>query len=434
MKVVSHMSRVHAGPANHNSRSDFKVMSSNIDFTKVKDNWYWNCLTGDAEQNQNFRKVEEEYYTKNYSDSLNAQNERHKKQRHPNRCKTMDQIINGKNTKPHEQILQLGSKDNHATREQLLDVLKDYVKWHTENFPQAVILDMALHMDEATPHVHIRRVFEVETEDGKKILQSQALREMGLERPNTNLPNGQFNNEIMTFTSMNRDKLTEIAIAHGLDIEITDEKCKTKHLQPEEYKLKKINEEMEKINEEMERNTETMNEQKLQIEKYKKELQDLKHSASELEHLKDRLNALHEDIDKAELDKVTVKFDLQIASDQLQRTRDAVKEAEKTKRTLTEENEELTEVLDTQRELLNQAKEVVRAVENFVYGYDGDFTKVVAYLERYRKYCENETGINSLPQSKSFLEHEKKAAEEIDRMLRNLPDFDTPQTDDGYDY
>ena len=427
MKVVSHMSRVHAGPANHNSRSDFKVMSSNIDFTKVKDNWYWNCLTGDAEQNQNFRKVEEEYYTKNYSDSLNAQNERHKKQRHPNRCKTMDQIINGKNTKPHEQILQLGSKDNHATREQLLDVLKDYVKWHTENFPQAVILDMALHMDEATPHVHIRRVFEVETEDGKKILQSQALREMGLERPNTNLPNGQFNNEIMTFTGMNRDKLTEIAIAHGLDIEITDEKCKTKHLQPEEYKLKKINEEME-------RNIETMNEQKLQIEKYKKELQDLKHSASELEHLKDRLNALHEDIDKTELDKVTVKFDLQIASDQLQRTRDAVKEAEKTKRTLTEENEELTEVLDTQRELLNQAKEVVRVVENFVYGYDGDFTKVVAYLERYRKYCENETGINSLPQSKSFLEHEKKAAEEIDRMLRNLPDFDTPQTDDGYDY
>lgn len=419
MKVVSQMSRKYAGPANHNSRSDFKVMSSNIDFTKTKNNWYWNCFTGDAEQNQNFKKVEEEYYTKNYTASLNAQNERHIKQRHPKRCKTMDQIINGKNTKPYEQILQLGGKDNHATREELLDVLKDYVKWHTENFPQAVILDMALHMDETTPHVHIRRVFEVETEDGKKLLQGQALREMGLERPNPKLPNGQFNNELMTFTGMNRDKLNEIAIAHGLDIEVTDEKCKTKHVQPAEYKLKEINEEIEektKMNKQLE--------------------QDIKHSASEIEHLNDRLNALHKDIDKAELDKAEldkVESDFQIANDRLQKTRDAIKEAERTNKTLTEENEELTEVLDTQRKSLNQAKEAIKTVENWLYGYDDDLPKVVAALKRYRKYCENETGINSLPQPESFLEREKKEAQEIDRMLRNL-DIDTSQTDDGYDY
>ena len=74
MKVVSHMSRKYAGPANHNSRSDFKVMSSNIDFTKTKDNWYWNIFTGDADQKVNFKDVEKEYYTQNYTSWLNAQN------------------------------------------------------------------------------------------------------------------------------------------------------------------------------------------------------------------------------------------------------------------------------------------------------------------------------------------------------------------------
>ena len=417
MKVVSQMSRKYAGPANHNSRSDFKVMSSNIDFTKTKNNWYWDCFTHDTEQNQNFKKVEEEYYTKNYTASLNAQNERHIKQRHPKRCKTMDQIINGKNTKPHEQILQLGGKDNHATREQLLDVLKDYVKWHTENFPQAVILDMALHMDETTPHVHIRRVFEVETEDGKKLLQGQALKEMGLERPNPNLPNGQFNNELMTFTGMNRDKLNEIAIAHGLDIEITDEKCKTKHLQPEEYKLKKINKEIEgKI--EMNKRLQSQNEQlQSQNEKYE---QDLQHSKSELEHLNDRLSVVNENFEIADSEYQSLK-------NQLDATREAVKEVERTKKAITKE-------VAIQRELLDKAKEAVRAVENFIYGYDDDSTKARTLVERFCNDYKKKNGIDLLLQYNSFVESEKKADEEIDRMLRNLPDFDTPQTDDGYDY
>ena len=417
MKVVSQMSRKYAGPANHNSRSDFKVMSSNIDFTKTKDNWYWNCLTGDAEQNQNFKKVEEEYYTKNYTASLNAQNERHIKQRHPKRCKTMDQIINGKNTKPHEQILQLGGKDDHATREQLLEVLNDYVKWHTEKFPQAVILDMALHMDETTPHVHIRRVFEVETEDGKKILQGQALREMGLERPDTDSPNGQFNNELMTFTGMNRDKLNEIAIAHGLDIEITEEKCKTKHLQPEEYKLKKINKEIEEKTE-MNKKLQSQNKKlEQQNEKYE---QDLQHSKLELEHLNDRLSVVNENFELADSEYQTLKK-------QLDATREAVKEVERTKKTITKE-------VATQRELLDKAKEAVRAVENFIYGYDSDSTKARTLVERFCSDYKKKNGIDLLSQYNSFVEADKKHMEEIDRMLRNLPDFDTPQTDDGYDY
>lgn len=421
MRVVSHMSRKYAGPANHNSRSDFKVMSSNIDFTKSKDNWYWNVFTGDADQNISFKKVEEEYYAQNYTAWLDAQNARNIKQRHRNRCKTMDQVMNGRFTKPHEQILQFGDKDDYPTREELLDILKDYFKWYTENFPQAVILDMALHMDEeGAPHIHIRRVFEVTGEDGKQLLQGQALREMGLKRPNPNLPNGQFNNELMTFTAMNRDKAQEIAIAHGLDIEvadITDKKPKTKHLQPAEYKLKKINEEIERKTE-MNKQLQSQNKQ-LQSQNKKYE-QDLQHSKSELEHLNDRLSVVNEDITKA-------KSEFQILKNQLDVTREAVKEVERTKGTVTKE-------LDTQRELLNQGKEAVRAIENFVYGYDSDSKKAITLIERFCSNYKKKNGIDLLSQYNSFVEGEKKATEDIERMLRNLPDFDTPQTDDGYDY
>lgn len=421
MKVVSHMSRKNAGPANHNSRSDFKVMSSNIDFTKSKDNWYWNIFTHDADQKVKFKEVEEKYYTQNYTSWLNAQNARNIKQRHRNRCKTMDKIMNGERTKPHEQILQFGDKDDYPTREELLDILKDYVEWYNEKFPQAVILDMALHMDEeGAPHIHIRRVFEVETEDGKKLLQGQALREMGLKRPNPNLPNGQYNNELMTFTAMNRDKAQEIAIAHGLDIEVTDvtdEKRKIKHLQPAEYKLKKINEEIERKTE--------MNKQ---LE------QQIKHSNLELEQLNDRLNVLREEKDELEKKTGKAKDELQILFTQRDATMNAVKEAEKALKTITEDSEEVTEQVNTQRKFLNQAKEAIRAAENWLYGYDDDFTKVTTLLERFCSDYKKKNGIDLLQQYNSFVEADKKADEEIKRLIDSLPDFDTPQSDDGYDY
>ena len=422
MRLSSHMSRKNAGPAEHNSRTNFKGESLNIDAEKSQNNYYWNRITG-TKDHLSFKKVEEEYYKENYTSMLDARNENYKKNRHPENCRTMEQYMRAEKTKPEEHIIQVGDMNNTITKKQLHEVLVDYYKWHTKTFPNVKFLDIAIHVDEeGAPHIHMRRVWECKGKYGKEICESKALKEMGIKRPDPNKKEGKNNNAKMTYTEMVRNKLLDICIAHGIDIETEVKDGGAKHLQPAEYK--KVKEEIEEI-------YSVMTEQKLknkELELKNKELeQQIKHSDSELEHLTDRLNVVREDTTKA-------KSEYQTIYNQLQTTMNAVKEAERTNRTLTEENEELTEVLDTQRELLNKAKEAVRAVENFVYGYDKEFTTSTTLIERFCSDYKKKNGIDLLSQYNSFVEREKKADEEIKRLIDDLPDFDTSQTDDGYDY
>ena len=424
MRLSSHMSRKDAGPGNHNSRTNFKGESLNIDAEKSKNNYYWNCITG-TKEHLSFKKVEEDYYKENYTSMLDARNENYKKNRHPENCRTMEEYMQADKTKPEEHIIQVGDMNNTITKKQLHEVLVDYYKWHTKTFPNVKFLDIAIHVDEkCAPHIHMRRVWECTGKYGKEICESKALKEMGIKRPDPNKKEGKDNNAKMTYTAMVRNKLLDICIAHGIDIETEVKDGGAIHLQPTEFKLKKMKEEIEEIYRDM---TEQQLKNK-ELELKNKELeQQIKHSDSELEHLTDRLNVVREDTTKA-------KSEYQTIYNQLQTTMNAVKEAERTKRTITEENKELTEVLDTQREVLNKAKEAVRAIENFIYGYDDDSTKATTLIERFCSDYKKKNGIDLLPQYNSFVEREKKAAEEIDRIINNLPDFDVPQTDDGYDY
>lgn len=416
MRLSSHMSRKNAGPAEHNSRTNFKGESLNIDAEKSQNNYYWNCITG-TKEHLSFKKVEEDYYKENYTSMLDARNENYKKNRHPENCRTMEQYMRAEKTKPEEHIIQVGDMNNTITKKQLHEVLVDYYKWHTKTFPNVKFLDIAIHVDEdGAPHIHMRRVWECKGKYGKEICESKALKEMGIKRPDPSKKEGKNNNAKMTYTKMVRDKLIDICIAHEIDIETEVKDGGAKHLQPTEFKLKKMKEEIEE-------NYRLMTEQQLQIKEFE---QMLKHSSAELEDLNNRLNVVHEDTTKA-------KSEYQILHDQLQTTMNAVKEAERKKRTITGDIEELTEVLDTQRELLNQAKEVVRAVENFTYGYDSEFTNAKTLLDRFFVDYKKKNGIDLSQQFNSYVEHDKKLTEDIDRMLRNL-DINTSQSDDGYNY
>jgi hypothetical protein len=409
MRLSSHMSRKDAGPGNHNSRTNFKGESLNIDAEKSKNNYYWNCITG-TKEHLSFKKVEEDYYKENYTSMLDARNENYKKNRHPENCRTMEEYMQADKTKPEEHIIQVGDMNNTITKKQLHEVLVDYYKWHTKTFPNVKFLDIAIHVDEkCAPHIHMRRVWECTGKYGKEICESKALKEMGIKRPDPNKKEGKDNNAKMTYTAMVRNKLLDICIAHGIDIETEVKDGGAIHLQPTEFKLKKMKEEIEE-------NYRLMTKQQLQIKEFEqqnKELeQDLQHSKSEFEHLKDRLDALRKVIDKTENDKEKTDLEYQTVYNQLQTTMNAVKEAERTKRAITEENKELTEEnkelteenkelfkqVDEHREALNKYKTAVKAIENFLDG------------------------------------HEKRVAEDIDRMLNELPDFNTSQTDDGYDY
>ena len=76
--------------------------------------------------------------------------------------------------------------DEHASVETLVLVFGEFKKEFDERFGSNVhIIDWSLHMDEATPHIHERHVFDTTNRYGEiEPKQEAALEELGFELPN----------------------------------------------------------------------------------------------------------------------------------------------------------------------------------------------------------------------------------------------------------
>lgn len=255
MSLVHRLSREDAGKnGKHNSRNGKGLNRSHVDKEKSKYNWYWNCLDKEWRRNDNFEEMEKEYYNKRFGYSLKEQNKRHKKNGHSERCKTMSEFRKGRTTKPEEELIQIGDKDNTVSAEVLLEVFKDYIDWHNKEFPEVKFLNVSLHVDEdCAPHIHTRRLWEIEKNDGTvEICEKEVLRRHNIELFDPNQEEKQYNNRKMTYTKMTRDKLLEICLQHGLDVETEVKDGKAKHLQPDAYKVKrKLEEEIKEATDEL---------------------------------------------------------------------------------------------------------------------------------------------------------------------------------------
>ena len=112
---------------------------------------------------------------------------------------------------------------------------------------QCKILDMALHMDEATPHVHVRRVWIAKNDDGQEYVnQKKALEQMGITGPDQDKPEGRYNNPKMTFTQTDIQLFKDICIERGLDID-KDPPKKRKSLSTLDYKKKQVMQDIEAL-------------------------------------------------------------------------------------------------------------------------------------------------------------------------------------------
>ena len=267
VRLVNRTSRKDSGSAKHNSRDGDESNRSHIDKEKSQYNYYWTCLKGKC-KNESFEEMEKEYYEKRFGSTLKKQNERYIENRQYGRCKTMDQFRKGRNTKPEEEIFQIGGKDNAVDRKMLFEVFKDYFKWHKKEFPEVKFLNIALHVDEeGAPHIHVRRLWEIENNDGTvKISQEEVLRRHNIELPNSNKKEGQYNNRKMTYTKMIREKLLEICLSHGIDIATDVKDSKAKHLHPDEYKAKmKVEEELKSVQTKLEGVMNRLNDKEMQL-------------------------------------------------------------------------------------------------------------------------------------------------------------------------
>lgn len=238
--------RFSAGSAKHNDRTFDLDKAEHIDQNKTDQNQYYIFSKNPEDKKLSFEDYELKYYEKHYSESLTATNEKYIAQHHPERVREMSDWL--KTYKPTEAILQLGNKDEHIKDpKQLKTAFKETFEKICKKYPQIKPLDMALHMDEATPHIQFRFVINGHDKSGNlKPLKTQGLKEAGIERPDLSKPESRYNNPLQTFTNEVRELFyTEIEkLGIDLDREVRPE---NQHVDILQYKQQQEADKLENI-------------------------------------------------------------------------------------------------------------------------------------------------------------------------------------------
>ena len=234
----------------HNDRSFDLANSEHIDPERAKGNIYWDCFHGFRSaldpQDPNdlaatFSDVERQFYETHYSEFIERQNERNAKIRHTERNRSISDLLSSRKTCPEETIYQLGTKDDHASSEVLLAVVTEFIEEFKARFGDHVhVLDWALHLDESTPHIHERHVFDCENKYGEVAPQQEnALEALGFDLPDPAKPLSRRNNRKIPFDAACRKMLFDIAKRHGLELEEEAEYGSRKYLEKQDFILAK---------------------------------------------------------------------------------------------------------------------------------------------------------------------------------------------------
>lgn len=145
----------------------------------------------------------------------------------------------------YETIVQIGNRDSAPTDEKCEAILTEYSKWFS-SLENVHTYGAYIHFDEqGAPHLHQDYFFY---SDGFK---NSLKRQNGLEKALNSMgfyTKGKKDTAIEQFTKFCRNKLTEIAKSHGIELQ-EDKECHREHLKTEDYKLKQaVEHEIENLN------------------------------------------------------------------------------------------------------------------------------------------------------------------------------------------
>lgn len=199
----------------HNDRNFDISSAEHIDPERMPGNVYWNW-TG---KNISFEDAEKEFYELHCREHLDAVNQRHREQRHPERVRDMDAYRTARQTCPEETLLMIGNKDEHLPPKTLRAICEDLRNWEENTVPGLRVLDMALHVDEeGAPHIHMRKAWIYRDESNvESIAQSKTLQAAGIPLPHPDKPAGRHNNRKQSFSAMERQALYEICREYGIE-------------------------------------------------------------------------------------------------------------------------------------------------------------------------------------------------------------------------
>lgn len=240
LRVSQHSGR--QGSAKHNDRSFMtgrdeawrQEHAPHIDTTRTGENVVW---TWDGQSS--IEASERTWYAEAYQQAQEATNARYVREGHADRCKTTDQIYEGRLTRPEELILQVGKQTDGIAPEDLAQAVDRYLDrlddWDTAHGGHMHILSIALHVDESSPHLHIRRVWDYRDRDGlTRLGQAKALEAAGVPLPEPSKPVGRYNNRKQTFDAMARGWWQEACREQGWEIE-TEARPDMRHKSKQEY-------------------------------------------------------------------------------------------------------------------------------------------------------------------------------------------------------
>lgn len=200
----------------HNDRNFDISNAEHIDPERMPGNVYWNW-TGKTDIS--FEDCEKAFYEEHCRAHLDAVNQRHREQRHPERVRDMDAYRTARQTCPEETLFMIGNQDEHLPPKTLRAICERLKDWEENTVSGLKVLDFALHVDEqGAPHIHMRRAWIYRDENNvESISQSKALQAAGIPLPHPDKPAGRHNNRKQSFSAMERQALYEICRGYGLE-------------------------------------------------------------------------------------------------------------------------------------------------------------------------------------------------------------------------
>ena len=239
------------GNASHNDREFLKGMTEeeiqekapHIDRSRSKYNKLV-CVYKD----KTFEEAELEFYKRNFQKFADEKNRRAIKARHKERANiTTKKLWESERTRPEETILQIGDMHDYPDNPKILvKVFEELQRYSNEiTHKHAKMLDAALHMDESTPHIHIRKVWVYKENGIKKIGQEKALEQAGFKLPHPDEPRSRYNNRKRVYDQMMREKLYELCKEHGLEIDVVPDPHNVTHLTKQEFSQRLLEERRE---------------------------------------------------------------------------------------------------------------------------------------------------------------------------------------------
>ncbi len=321
MKLTRHNGRAGKNGAynpKHNDRRFDVANSEHIDMERTRQNIYWDCYTGlssaltrerGGENDYSFEKIERIYYYEHYADHVQAQNERNEKNRHPERNRTVDDLLTNNKTCPEESIYQIGTVEDSVPGELLAEIAVEFFAEMEERFGSHVhILNWALHLDEGTPHIHERHVFDCENRYGELCPQQEkALEELGVPLPDPDKKKGRNNNRKQTFDAECRKMLFRICAKHNLHLQTEPSYGGRGYLEKQDFIIEKQKEMLSAQGETLVKNTRAIAEQEKKLDKAAKAISE---KEKELEKQEGLIGEKKQELSekKAALATVTMKI------------------------------------------------------------------------------------------------------------------------------